>query len=152
MARRYADRAVRSVFLYVREAHPGEKLRHHTTMDDKRERAHAFKENCNVERQILLDDVEGTAHRGYGMLPNMTWIFGRGGVVHYKAAWTRVEHVEAAAVESLDALERRVSEPLAPYYAEKMAWRVRDLEVFRRELERSGPQATTDFFGPHGND
>ena len=33
---RYADRAVRSVFIYTHEAHPGENYRHHTSMDDKR--------------------------------------------------------------------------------------------------------------------
>ncbi len=71
MARRYADRAVRSVFLYVREAHPGESYRHHPTMDDKRHHAQAFKEHSNIARPILLDDVAGTAHRAYGMLPNM---------------------------------------------------------------------------------
>ncbi len=79
MARRYADRAVRSVFLYTREAHPGENYRHHATMDDKRHHARAFREHNSIEREILLDDVAGTAHRAYGMLPNMTWIIGRGG-------------------------------------------------------------------------
>lgn len=147
MARRYADRAVRAVFLYTREAHPGENYRHHATMDDKRHHAHAFREHNAIAREILLDDVAGTAHRAYGNLPNMTWIVGRGGVIYYKAAWTDVADLESALVDTLDALERRTSEPLAPFYAERLSWRVRDLDAFRRQLEIAGPQAVADFFG-----
>jgi len=152
MARRYADRAVRSVFLYTREAHPGENYRHHATMDDKRHHARAFQQHNAIEREILLDDVAGTVHRAYGMLPNMTWIIGRGGVIYYKAAWTDVVDVEAALVETLDALDRRASEPLAPFYAERLSWRVRDLDAFRRQLEIAGPQAVSDFFGRPADD
>lgn len=152
MARRYTDRAVRSVFLYTREAHPGESYRHHTTMDEKRHHARAFQQHNEIKRQTLLDDVEGTAHRAYGMLPNMTWIIGRGGVVYYRAAWTEVRDVEAALIETLDALERRVSEPLVPFHSERLSWRVRDMETFRRQLAISGPQAITDFFGPADGD
>ncbi len=152
MARRHADRAVRSVFLYTREAHPGESYRHHTTMDDKRHHARAFRQHNSIEREILLDDVAGTAHRAYGTLPNMTWIIGRGGVIYYKAAWTDVTDVEAALVATLDALDRRTSEPIAPFYAERLTWRVRDLEAFRRQLEIAGPQAVRDFFGRSADD
>ncbi len=147
MARRYADRAVRSVFLYTREAHPGEDYRHHVTMDDKRHHAQAFKEHSNIARSILMDDVEGTAHRAYGMLPNMVWIIGRGGVVYYRAAWTDAADVESALQGTLDGFDGRSTGSLAPFHSERLSWRTRDLEVFRCELERAGPQAVTDFFG-----
>ena len=147
MARRHADRAVRSVFLYTREAHPGESYRHHSTMDDKRHHARAFRQHNDIEREILLDDVGGTAHRAYGGLPNMTWIIGRGGVIYYKAAWTDAADIERALVETLDALGRRASEPIAPFYSERLAWRSRDMVAFRRQLEIAGPQAVSDFFG-----
>lgn len=77
----FSDRAVRSVFIYTREAHPGENYRHHQSMDDKRRNARAFQEHSKVRRQILLDDLSGSAHRAYGALPNMTWIMGRGGLI-----------------------------------------------------------------------
>jgi hypothetical protein len=148
MARRYADRAVRSVFLYTREAHPGENYRHHSTIADKRHHARAFRRHNDIERQILLDDVVGTAHRAYGGLPNMTWIIGRGGVIYYKAAWTDAADIEKVLVETLDALERRKSQPIAPFHTERLSWRSRDMEAFRRQLEIAGPQAVSDFFGP----
>lgn len=152
MARRYADRAVRSVFLYTREAHPGENYRHHTSMDDKRHRARAFRDHNDVRRPILLDDITGTAHRAYGMLPNMSWIIGRGGVVYYKAAWTDAADLEKALAETVDALERRKTIPMAPFYSERLAWRPRDDAAFRRQLEIAGPQAVSDFYGPQGDD
>lgn len=151
MARRWSDRAVRSVFLYTREAHPGEHYRHHTTMDDKRHHARAFRERNGSERRILLDDLIGTAHRGYGMLPNMTWIIGRGGIIHYKAAWTHHADVEDALRAAVEGLAARAGEPpLAPFYSERLAWRVRDMEAFRRQLAVAGPQAVRDFFGGEG--
>ena len=150
MADRYADRAVRSVFLYTREAHPGENYRHHTSMDDKRHHALAFKKECKVRRQILLDDVEGTAHSAYGMLPNMTWIMSRGGFIQYKSAWTHPADVEDALGQALHGLENRSEEGLMPYYSERVTWANRDTGYFRFGLERAGPQAVTDFFGEPG--
>jgi hypothetical protein len=147
MARRYADQAVRSVFIYSREAHPGEKYRHHGTMDEKRRGARALREELKLKRRILLDDVQGTAHHAYGLLPNMTWIIGRGGIVHYKAAWTNTQDIEDALKDIIDGLNRRVKGKLMPFYSERLSWRVRDDDTFKSLLERVGPQAVTDFYG-----
>src|SRR5438093_13400578 len=102
LAGRYADRAVRSAFIYTREAHPGENYRHHSSMDDKRRNARAFREHSKLRRQIVLDDIKGSAHRAYGLLPNMTWIMGRGGFIHYKSAWTSPPDVADALEAVLD--------------------------------------------------
>jgi hypothetical protein len=147
MAARYANRSVRSVFLYTREAHPGENFRHHTSMPDKRNNARAFKAEFAVKRQILIDDLEGTAHRAYGMLPNMSWIIGPGGMIHYKATWTDPADIEDALKYALDALERRPKEKLLPYHSERLKWRVRDDVKFRARLLTNGPQAAKDFYG-----
>jgi hypothetical protein len=147
LADRFADRGVTSVFVYTREAHPGEHYRHHTSMDDKRRNAAAFREHSAVRRRILLDDLDGAAHHGYGLLPNMTWIVMPGGRIAYKAAWTAAEDVESALAWTLDHLERRRSERLVPLYSERLAWRRNDPAAFRAGLERAGPQAVRDFYG-----
>lgn len=147
MAARYAHRSVRSVFLYTREAHPGENYRHHTSLEDKRHHARAFQAEFDVKRRILLDDLEGTAHRAYGMLPNMTWIIGGGGIIHYKAAWTDPGDIEEALRYSLDCHDRRTRDKLLPYHSERLRWRVRDDAKFRPRLEKNGPQAVKDFYG-----
>lgn len=151
MARRWADRAVSSVFVYTREAHPGEHYRHHTSMDDKRHHARALRDESGVQRRILLDDLAGTAHRAYGMLPNMTWIVGRGGIIYYKAAWTHHADVEDALGTTVNGLDARTQEPpVAPFYSERLAWRARDMTAFRQRLAVAGPQAVRDFFGDDG--
>ena len=145
IADRYADRAVRSVFIYTREAHPGELYRHHTSMEGKRDNARALREVAGVKRQILLDAVDGPAHQAYGMLPNMTWIFGRGGLILHKAGWTAAEDVEKALTYHLEQLPRRAKEMMQPVYTENVQWRVPDQETFMKVLERNGPQAIKDF-------
>ena len=54
IADRTADRAVSSIFIYSREAHPGEIYRHHATMDDKRHHARALRDDAGIRRRILL--------------------------------------------------------------------------------------------------
>jgi hypothetical protein len=147
MAARYADRSVRSVFLYTREAHPGEFYRHHTSMEVKRHHARALQQEFSFKREILLDDLEGTAHRAYGSLPNMSWIIGPGGIIHYKATWTDPADIEEALKEVLRDAERRAKGGFLPYHSERLRWRGRDDAKFRERLEKNGPQAVTDFYG-----
>lgn len=145
LADRFASRAVRSVFVYTREAHPGENYRHHATMDDKRRNARAFAAHSTVRRQILLDALDGPAHRTYGLLPNMTWIVGRGGFIHYKSAWTSTADVEDALEAVLDFQANRARNKWVPFYSERSAWSTRDAAGFRAGLERAGPQAVADY-------
>ncbi len=145
LADRFANRGVTSVFIYTREAHPGENYRHHTSMASKRANARAFQEHSKVGRRILLDDVEGTAHHAYGLLPNMTYIVS-GGRIFYKAAWTAAADVEEALAGVLHFLDRRREDRLVPMYVERLGWRSNDPAAFRAGLERTGPQAVSDFY------
>ena len=89
-----------------------------------------------------MDDVEGTVHRAYGLLPNMSWVLDRGGTILYKAMWTSAARVA-------DFLERRQAHPAGPasgtFYAEQLEPLARDRDAFRRGLERNGPRAATEF-------
>jgi len=145
LADRYADRAVRSIFVYTREAHPGENYRHHRSMDDKRRNARAFVEHSSIRRQILLDSLDGAAHHTYSLLPNMTWIIGRGGFIHYKSAWTSPNDVADALDALLDYQANRVKNQWVPFYSERSAWSTRDPAKFQEGLVRAGPQAVEDY-------
>jgi len=145
LADQFAGRAVRSVFIYTREAHPAENYRHHRSMDDKRANARALVEHSKIRRQILLDDLEGTAHRAYGMLPNMTWIIGRGGMIHYKSAWTSEADVVDALEGVLDFQANRAKKQWVAFYSERSAWSTRDMDQFQAGLARNGPQAPADY-------
>lgn len=147
LAARYADRGVTSVFVYTREAHPGEHYGAHRSMDDKRHHARAFLEHSKVQRPIWLDDLGGTCHAGWGLLPNMTWILGRGGLILYKAMWTDAGDVEHALQDALEHWERRKPDGLRSFYSERLGWRPDATEGFRAGLRRAGPQALRDFYG-----
>ena len=145
-AERFAAQGVTSFFLYTNEAHPGEHYPHLTSMAQKAKHAVAMREIYGLRRPIWLDSLDGAAHRAYGSMPNMTWIFNRRGMVQYKAAWTDIASVfdtleNFLAVDEL----RRKREFRAPFPIQRLDFRPIDREAFRRGLERNGPKAVREF-------
>ena len=94
------------VTLYVREAHPGERIGAHRTDTDKRQRAGTVRRVLGDERLILVDDVDGTAHRRLGLLPNMVYVVGPDGRVVFRGDWTDSAAVEAVLTGTADRAER----------------------------------------------
>src|SRR4051812_38161490 len=66
----YAGEDVEFLFVYVREAHPGEQLGPHESYDEKLAAAELLREEEDIEMPIVVDEVNGTIHRKYGKLPN----------------------------------------------------------------------------------
>jgi hypothetical protein len=141
IAREFADRAVASVFVYTREAHPAENCGHHIDFDLKLRHARALRDQLGVSRPILVDDLEGSCHRAWGMLPNMAWIVFKGGTIGYKADWTDPMDVAGALEELLE----DDGTGKTPFYNERLRHRVNDREAFMRGLQRNGPKAIQDF-------
>lgn len=135
-----------SLFLYTREAHPGEHMPHHTSFAQKLAVARRFRDEQGVRRRILVDALDGACHRAYGALPNMTWIILRGGMMAYKAAWTDADDVRLAMVNvARIATLRRQGGRLAPFWTERLGYRVVDQKAFNAGLERAGPKAVEEF-------
>ena len=105
MAEEFADRA-HSLFIYTREAHPGEIYPHHTSIEQKFQYAADFRE-AGLERPILVDSLDGHVHRMYGALSNMTWIVDHTGIVSFKASWTDAVDIRTALEETLRVREIR---------------------------------------------
>ena len=146
MAREYAAYGIASVFFYTREAHPGEHYPAHRSLEQKLAHAHAFRETFGIARPILVDDLGGTGHRAYGLLPNMVYLVGRGGRVLFRANWTDAPTIRHA----LDYLiasraRRREGQILKPFFAEFVGYRWSDQAAFDAGLELAGPQAVADF-------
>ncbi len=146
MAERWADRAVSSVFIYTREAHPGEHYPHHDSMSRKREHARAFHDLTGLRRPLLVDSLDGKVHRAWGLMPNMTWIVAQGGLVVYKGAWTGPEDIEECLQQWLKGWQERRQRPQAPFYTERLSWRARDEEAFNDGLRRAGQRALDEFY------
>lgn len=134
------------VFVYAREAHPGERVPHHASFEAKVASARLLRDEVGIRRPILVDDLDGTAHGEYGELPNMTWIIDRGGIVAYKASWTSAANVESFVRRYVQArLDRPASRQIVPYYTEQLELRDVDRETFLARLERNGPAAVEQW-------
>jgi hypothetical protein len=82
------------ILLYTREAHPGENYDAHASFEEKLERARTFADDYGIERTVLVDDVDGTAHRRYGGLPNSVHIIDPEGMVVMRGDWNSVSKVK----------------------------------------------------------
>jgi hypothetical protein len=134
------------VFVYTREAHPGEDVPHHESFERKLANARLLRDEVGIRRTILVDDLAGRAHRRYGTMPNMTWVIDRGGRVAYKANWTSAANVEAFLTRFLAATaDRPRGTALARYETEQLEFRQVDRERFTKRLMRNGPRAAEEF-------
>lgn len=146
MAKRYAGQGFASVFVYTREAHPGERFPAHRSLEQKLTQARAFVERYGIERPVLVDDLAGTGHRAYGLLPNMTYLISRAGRVIFRADWTDAATIEAAIQYVIASrARRREGLRLKPFYAEFVGYRWSDQTAFDAGLEVAGIQAVADF-------
>jgi hypothetical protein len=91
----------------VREAHPGERLPAHETLDDKIAAAELLRDEEEVEMPIVVDDVRGTIHKKYGKLPNPTFLIDKSGRIAFRCLWTQPSVVAEALDELLERQEER---------------------------------------------
>ena len=146
LANRFAKHDVGSIFLYTHEAHPGENYPHLTSMEQKFQHAEALRDILGVTRPILVDALDGACHRGFGSMPNMTWIINKAGIPVYKSNWTHHTSVENALEYFLAVNQRRRGgERVVPFQVQRLDYRENDREGFFEGLARSGPKAVEEF-------
>lgn len=93
-----------------------------------------------------MDDLKGTAHHAYGLLPNMNWVVGRAGRILYKSDWTSAANVEAFLNRYESGRTRRpAGGAVSPYLTEQVEFRDLDREAFYQRLRRNGPRAYEEF-------
>ena len=101
-----------------------------------------MRDELGITRPILVDDIDGSVHIAYGLMPNMSWVLGRGGTILYKATWTSATRIG-------EFLERQRAQPsglaYAPFHTEQLELRRRDGDAFQQGLERNGPRAVSEF-------
>ncbi|HEY5162140.1 MAG TPA: redoxin domain-containing protein [Terriglobales bacterium] len=142
----FSGEDVEFLFVYVREAHPGEKRPAHQTWEDKVEVAEEFRDEEGVEMPIVVDDLNGKVHRKYGTLPNPTYIIDTSGRVAFRALWTRPRVIAKALEELLEAQQERGEDHVIVLDGEdtKAPMTYAMLHT-HRALERGGEQAIQDF-------
>lgn len=94
------------LLLYVREAHPGGRIKGITSIQEKLSNA---KSSCilhHEKREIIVDSLEGKAHLLYGGMPNMTYVIDTNGIIKFRANWTNIEALEKV-LNNIDTIESR---------------------------------------------
>lgn len=87
---------VEFLVIYVREAHPGERLSQHKSFEEKKAAACLLAPKYEEHRRVLLDTLQGDMHRAYGMMPNVVYVINPDGIVHYRQDWMHIEGLREA--------------------------------------------------------
>jgi len=142
----YSGDDVQFIFVYVREAHPGDKIPAHSSQEDKMEAAELLREEEEIDMPVIVDDLGGSIHRKYGKLPNPTYLIDKSGRVAFRCLWTDAGAVEDALEELLERQRDRDVEHAVVNGGEDTSLHMKNAFVYsRRALRRGGSQAITDF-------
>ncbi|MGC2696651.1 MAG: deiodinase-like protein [Candidatus Angelobacter sp.] len=143
---RFRGDDIEFLFVYVREAHPGEVIPAHRSLREKTEAARLLRDEEDMQMPILVDDLRGSIHRKYSRLPNPAFLIDKSGRVAFLSLWSKPDALTAAIEALLELQQERgvdrvtvnggqdLSMPL-PYSA---------LSAYRA-LERGGKQSLSDF-------
>jgi peroxiredoxin len=137
---------VQFLFVYVREAHPGDELPAHESMDDKLSAAELLRDEDELEMPILLDELSGKVHRKYGGMPNPSFLIDRSGRVAFRSLASRPRALRVAIEELLEVQESRDTDHAIVNDGEDSA--LPPLKSFlhvQRALERGGGDAVDNF-------
>lgn len=93
---------VEFVVVYVREAHPGERLHQHQTFDDKIHAARTLVPKYDEDRPILVDQLAGNFHIAYGAMPNIIYVINPEGYVHYRCNWATEDGLAEALADRVN--------------------------------------------------
>lgn len=119
---------VEFLLIYVREAHPGERMHQHKDAAEKSRAARSLPVKYGENRRILIDSLDGDMHRAYGAMPNVVYIINPDGVVHYRCDWAFVEGIRDALTdrENLHTVEhanlKKISEGRSIWGAVSTMW------------------------------
>lgn len=136
---------VQFLFVYVREAQPGDELPAHESMDDKIRAAELLRDEEDIEMPILVDELRGPIHRRYSKLPNPTYIIDKAGRVAFRCLWTQPEVVEDALQALLERQEVRGTDHVIQGGENTAMPKIAPLLHAHRALERGGQDAIDNF-------
>lgn len=143
---RFRGDDVEFLFIYVREAHPGERIRAHRSNGEKREAAHTLRDEEELVMPVLVDDLRGSIHRMYSGLPSPAFLIDKAGRVAFRARWARPEGIESAIERLLELQHERGVDHVVVNGGQDLAIPLsyRALSSYRA-LERGGERSLREF-------
>ena len=131
-------------YLYVREAHPGERMPPHESLEQKRDQAEYFRRADQVPWPVLVDDLEGSVAHAYTTLPNAQFVIDADGVVAFRGD---VAHGPSL-YRALEALSRRGGRGPIPNPEDSTPHMLATMTYGWDGIERGGRVSTEDIW--HG--
>jgi peroxiredoxin len=142
----YSDEDVECLFVYVREAHPGDELPPHKNMNDKVHAAELLRHEEGLEMPILVDDLGGKVHRKYSGQPNPTFLIDKSGRVAYRQLATDPADLRDALDELLERQgDRGVEHAVVNGGESETVPALKPMLYAHRALERGGQKAISNF-------
>lgn len=150
---KYGGLGFETLFVYTRESHPGENFPHHDSHEQKLDHAHKLRALEGVTVPILVDDLNGTVHREYGLLSNMVYLIDREGMIVYKSDWTDHRELEGMCEDLLRLEDMRVRGVpiIRSSRSERLHWIPMDPQLRERVYRRSGDKAIRDYAQVNGH-
>jgi peroxiredoxin len=134
------------LFVYVREAHPGERVPAHSSMANKVRAARLLRDEEDLQMPVLLDDLSGSIHRKYSRMPNPAFLIDKSGRVAFRSMWAQPQPLGAAIEELLRAQKERRTEHAIVRQGEDLSLPLSYGVLYSyRALERGGKQSLEDF-------
>jgi len=147
----FSDDDVEFLFVYVREAHPGEELPPHHNLSDKVQAAELLRDEEELEMPILIDDLSGKVHRKYSGQPNPTFLIDKSGRIAYRQLATDPSSLRDAIEELLDRQsERGVDHAIVHGGQDLKMPALRPMVYAHRALERGGQRSISNFRSEFG--
>lgn len=126
---------VKFLVLYVREAHPGSNVPAQNSIEEKIKHAGRLPGEEHENRTIIVDTLDGNAHKLYGSFPDMVYIINPEGTVIFRSDWNMPSEVRKVLAIGRDEIHQREHyEPGPP-----------SILLATRVLFRSGINALWDF-------
>ena len=133
LAKEFKD--VLFLVLYVREAHPGSSVPPLKSIKEKLDHAKRLPGEENEQRTIIVDTLNGNAHRHYGTFPDAVYIINPQGAVVFRSDWAIPSEVQKVLSQGRNEIHKRdYYEPGKP-----------SLPMTFRVLKRAGLNALWDF-------
>jgi len=143
---RFRGDDIEFLFIYVREAHPGEQLSAHRTDSHKQEAARRLRDEEEIEMPIVVDDLRGSIHRKYSRLPNPAFLVDKSGRVAFRTMWSKPDEIESAIEELLELQKERRVEHIVVNGGQDLTMPLSYSILYSyRALERGGDTALEDF-------
>jgi alkyl hydroperoxide reductase subunit AhpC len=143
---RFRGDEVEFLFVYVREAHPGEIIPAHGSIREKTEAARLLRDEEDMHMPIIVDDLRGSIHRKYSRLPNPAFLIDKAGRVAFLSLWSKPEGLGRAIEELLKLQEERGVDHVVVGEDKDLAMPMSYSSLYAyRALERGGKQSLSDF-------